>query len=63
MSDIVPFIFTQEQNLIKQEITGNYLSIIFNGNTRMGKAIAIVVHYVDSTWVIQQRLIALEKHD
>lgn len=60
MSDIVPFVATQEQDLIKQEITGKHLSIAFDGTTRMGEAMAIVVRYVDSTWVVQQRLIRLK---
>jgi len=50
MADIVPFVFSQEQNLIKQEISGKYLSVIFDGTTRLGEAMAIVVRYVDSEW-------------
>jgi len=44
------FCFSQEQNLIKQEILGKYLSVIFDGTTRLGEAMAIVVRYVDSEW-------------
>ena len=60
MADIVPFIFSQEQKLIKQEISGKYLSIVFDGTTRLGEAMAIIVRYVDSEWCIQQRLIRLQ---
>ena len=45
MSDIVPFIFSAEQDLLRQEISGKFLSVIFDG-TRVCDAMAIIVHYV-----------------
>ena len=39
-SDIVPFIFSQEQARIKEEINGKDLSVIFDGTTRLGEAMA-----------------------
>ena len=60
MADIIPFIFAQEQDLIKQELSGKYLSVVFDGTTRFGEAMAIIVRYVDSEWCIQQRLIRLQ---
>ena len=59
MADIIPFVFSQEQNLIKQEISGKYPTVIFDGTTRLGEAMAIVVSSVDSEWCAQQRLIRL----
>ncbi len=36
------------------------LSLIFDGTTRLGEAIAIVARYVDDDWKVQQRLIRLD---
>ena len=60
MSDIIPFISSQEQARIKEEIGGKDLSVIFDGTTRMGEAMGIVVRYITSDWKIQQRLIRLQ---
>ena len=57
MADMVPFILAQEQQLLKKEISGKFVSTIFDGTTRLGEA---VVRYVDDSWVIQQRLICLK---
>ena len=59
MSDIIPFISSQEQVRIK-EVGGKDLSVIFDGTTRMGEAMGIVVRYVTSDWKIQQRLVRLQ---
>ena len=53
MLDLVPFVL---QEYIKDEIKGKYLSIIYDGTTRLGEVLAIVVRYVKG-WDIQQRLI------
>lgn len=60
MSDLIPFISSQEQSKIKEEISGKYLSVIFDGTTRLGEAMAVLVRYVDSDWKIQQRLVCLK---
>ena len=57
MADVIPFVFAQEQESLKKEIFNQYFSIIFDGTTRLGEAMAIVVRYVDNDWSIQQRLI------
>ena len=46
MSDLVPFILTQEQALIKEEIGGNPLSVIFDGTCRLGEAMTIIAHFI-----------------
>ena len=48
MSDIVLFIFSQEQARIKEEINGKDLSVIFDGTTRLGEAMGIGVQLVDT---------------
>jgi len=47
MSDLVPFICAQEQADIKAEISGKPVSVVFDGTTRLGEAMAVVVRFVD----------------
>ena len=60
MSDLVPFVLSQEVTQIKEEIAGHPLPVIFDGTTHLGEAMAIVIHYVDSELNIQQRLIRMQ---
>ena len=59
MLDLVPFILEEERSRIKEEIQGKFLSLIFDGMSRLGEVLAIVVRYVVG-WDIQQRLVRLE---
>ena len=54
MSDLVPLIISQEQADVKRELSGRPVSVIFDGTTRLGEAMAIVVRFVDDELVIQQ---------
>ena len=60
MSDLVPLIISQEQADVKRELSGRPVSVIFDGTTRLGEAMAIVVRFVDDELVIQQRLVRLQ---
>lgn len=60
MTDMVPLILPQEKEKIKNEIAGKYLSLIFDGTTRLGEVFVIVIRFVDSNWDIQQRLIKVQ---
>ena len=60
MSDIISFIHDQEQDQIKAEISGQDVSVIFDGTTRSGEALAIIVCFIDESWSIQQRLVRLQ---
>ena len=57
---MIPFILNQEFENIHEEINGKDVSVIFDGTTRLGEALAIVVHYVDPEWKILQRLVHLQ---
>ena len=59
MSDLIPFILEEEQARIKNEIAGKAVSVIYDGTTRLGEALAIVLRYVGNDWTIQQRLVGL----
>lgn len=60
LSDLISFIFKEEQSDIKEEISGKSVSIIFDGTTRLGEALAIVVRFVDDNFTIQQRLVSIQ---
>ena len=60
MSDHIPFILKEEQATIKKELTDKYTSVIFDGTTRLGEAMAVVVRFVSNEWTLEQRLINLQ---
>ena len=43
MLDMVPFILNQEKLQIKRETEGRYISVIFDGTSRLGEALALVL--------------------
>ena len=60
MSDLILFIHSQEVNLIKAEIANRPVSVVFDGTTRLGEAMAIVFHFVDDDLKVVQRLVRLQ---
>ena len=56
MSDLIPFILVEEQHKIKAELQGRKVSVIFDGTTRLGEALVIILRFVDD-FVIKQRLV------
>ena len=59
MSDHIPFIRSREIAAIKEEMADRNISVIFDGTTRLGEALAIVIRFVHD-WEIKQRLIRLQ---
>ena len=60
MSDLVPFILPQEKEKIKQEIIDKAISLVFYDTIRLGELFVIVVHFIESEWNIQHRMIRLQ---
>ena len=60
MLDLIPFIRHQEEQTIKELLKGRYISIIFDGTTRLGEAIAIVARFVSDSWEIEQRILSIQ---
>lgn len=56
---MIPFILEQEKGKIKREIDGQYVSVIFDGTTRLGEVLAVVLRMVNG-WTIEQRLVRLK---
>ncbi len=59
MFDLVPFVLQEERSRLRAEIHGKCVSVIFDGTTRLGEVLAVVVRFV-SDWNIQQRLVRLK---
>lgn len=60
MSDMIPVILKQEKSRIQSEVCEQDVSIIFDGTSRLGEALAIVLRFVTCEWSIKQRLIKLQ---
>ena len=58
--DLIPFIQQQEQTQLQGKVKGKNVSIIFDGTSRLGEALAIVVRYITDDWKINQNLIRLQ---
>ena len=56
---MVPFILREERTCIQLEIQGKYLSVVFDGTSRLGEVLAVVVRFI-SNWNIEQQLVRLE---
>ena len=59
MFDLVLFIRSQIQDQIKAEVNGKYVSVNFDGTTKLGEAFAIVLRFI-SDGKIKQRLIEFQ---
>ena len=63
----ITLIFKQEVDTIKKELSlpgqGDMtrdVSVIFDGSTRQGEAIGIIIRFIDDQWAITQRLIRID---
>ena len=60
LSQHIPLILKQETERLKEEIATRDLGLIFDGSTRLGEAIVIIVRFVSDNWSIVQCLIRLD---
>lgn len=44
--DMIPFVLKEEEASLKRDIQDQYLGVIFDGTTRHGEAMAVVVRFV-----------------
>ncbi len=59
MLNLIPFILDEERAMIREEIKDKFVSVIFDGTSRLGEVLAIVLRYVED-YKIKQRLVRLE---
>ena len=67
LSELVPFVLGTEIGAVKEELfpsgpdaRSRFVSVIFDGSTRLGEAIAVILRFVDENWRIQQRLVRID---
>ena len=60
MFDLVPFVLKREEEQICKEIAGKHLSVVFDGTSRLGEAMAILVRFVSEEWKLEQRLLRMQ---
>ena len=54
----MPFLLSNETSLVKNELsTAPSIAVIFDGSTRLGEVLAIMVRYVDKELDVKQRLV------
>ena len=58
--DMIPFILKEEEAVIKNAIEGQHLGIVFDGTTRHGEAMAIVLRFVSDFWTIEQCVVRVQ---
>lgn len=56
----MPLVISQEHEEIKREIAENAVSVVFDGTTRLGEAMAVVLRFIDDSFSIQQRPVCLQ---
>ena len=59
MMDMMPFILEEQHARVKDEIQGKDISIIFDGTTRLGEVLVVVVRFLEE-WAIKQRLVSVQ---
>ena len=59
MFDLVPFFLQEEHSPLRAEIEHKFLSVIFDGITRLGVVLAVVIRFI-CDWTIQQCLVCLK---
>ena len=60
MRDLIPLILKNEEDNIRSIINGNFLSVIFDGTTRLVEAFAIICRCVTDDFRIKQLLVRIQ---
>lgn len=59
LRDYIPLVWKQETELLKSELKEEFFTVVFDGTTRIGEVMAVVVRYCTADFRIQYRLIRL----
>ena len=60
MSDLIPLVLKQEKSKLLGEVSGQDVSVIFDGTSRLGEALAIVLRFVTAEFTVEQRLVKVQ---
>ena len=56
----LPAILHTERNHIRQAIAGHAVAVIFDGSTRLGEVLAVIIRVFDNEWSSKQVLMRLK---
>ena len=59
LRQLIPFILEEEYKMIYKELMGKDVSIVFDGTTRDGEALVVLVRFVDN-WELKGRLVRFQ---
>ena len=57
---MIPVVLDQEKESVKRSIQERHVSICYDGCSRLGEALVLVVHFVDDQWTVHQLLARLK---
>lgn len=58
MAQLIPFLLSKEVDELRKEISGAaHVAVVFDGSSRLGEALAVILRYVDADFRIHQRLV------
>lgn len=60
MAKLIPFVLENEKTQLKLELGTKVISVVFDGSTRLGEVLVVVLRYLDDEWNIQQRLVRIK---
>ena len=58
MVDMIPFVLQEQHTWVRNEIQGKDVSLIFDGTTRLGEVLVVILHFLDG-WTVKQRLVSV----
>ena len=56
LRQLIPFILDQELDNLRHLISGKPISIIFDGTTHVAEAFVVLIRFVDTEWVVCQKV-------
>ena len=59
LANLVPFVHQEQHTRLKEEMRDKQVSVIFDGTTRLGEAMVVVLRFISKDWELQQRLVRL----
>ena len=59
MIDMIPFLLQEELTRVRGEIQGKHVAVVFDGTTRLGEVLVLIVRFLDE-WTVEQRLVSVQ---
>lgn len=57
-NSFVPFVLQEQRTRVRNEIQGKDVSLIFDGTTRLGEVLVVILRFLDE-WTVKQRLVSV----